>query len=139
MTAIDFYFVLRGLSDVETIQPEIRYEDKRKKLSEDWRSMEPKLLEMDMRLHGAGTKICCSCEDECFNIIRCLDCGPTAYFRAQCCNKRHENTLFHCPNQWNVSLLMMFYNALLYFSCDQCFREHPLSSMICQKLRYIDT
>ena len=138
MTAIDFYFVARFFSDVDTIQTEITYEDKRKKLSEDWRSVEPKLLETDMRLYGVCTKICCSCKGEFFNIIRYLDCGPTAYFCAHCCNKRHEYTLFHCPNQWNVSFCVMLYDTLFCFICNKYFREQLLSSMICQKLCYID-
>ena len=80
MIAIDFYFVRRSLSDVETIQPEVRYEDKHKKLSEDWRSMEPKLLEMDMRLHGAGTKICCSCKTSVSTSFVVLIVGPLHIF-----------------------------------------------------------
>ena len=64
MTTVIFIFIGPNISSdaAPTVEDmSSSYEGRRHKLNKDWRDIEPKLLKLDMSLHGPCSDICCIC------------------------------------------------------------------------------
>ena len=80
------------------------YALKKQKLLEAWDSIRVNLLNVRLEEMAPASTLCCLCGviQDC-GIIRCQECGPSAYYCEECCVKVHEHIIFHRPKKWNVS------------------------------------
>jgi hypothetical protein len=51
----------------------------------------------------------CGNEAEKKAIIRCMDCGPSAYYCSSCASTVHNFITLHAPEQWNPKVQFQLY------------------------------
>ena len=82
-----------------------RHQKQKKALSEGWEELRKPMSFTLIEESGPATDTCAVCNDIIASIIRCMDCGPTAYFCQQCFEKQHAVVILHQPEQWNCKVM----------------------------------
>ncbi len=79
----------------------LTYKEKKQKISAAWSSLRPSLFRQFVTNAFPVSFQCCVCG--CFqeDIIRCSDCGPSAYFCQDCCLKQHMICKLHIHEIWD--------------------------------------
>ena len=66
--------------------------------------MRTKLGDALLEAHAPYSYVCVECRKEEDNIVRCVDCGPQAYYCDTCCQDKHKHVVLHIPEKWQVGL-----------------------------------
>ena len=80
----------------------LSYTDTRRLLSDQWRNMEPKLIDIAMLSFKPAAKICSVCQCSCEEILRCEDCSIPTFFCESCWMTTHKFSCFHAPDIFKV-------------------------------------
>ena len=79
------------------------YENARRQLTDEWRSIEPKLLKIAIQSFEPAIKKCCICLDDFNDILRCNDCSLPSYYCKSCWAYTHKRLWDHMPDIFKVS------------------------------------
>ena len=69
-------------------------------LSDEWRNMEPKLIDIAMLSFKPAAKICSVCQCSCEEILCCEDCSIPTFFCESCWMITHKFSCFHVRVKW---------------------------------------
>ena len=80
------------------------HHDKRVGVSDRWRDMEQRMLDIITNKLAPQSFQCVVCKKNCANVIRCSDCSSNAYYCLQHWEETHKQIFWHRPEIWKVCL-----------------------------------